>query len=239
MTDLFIPDQPFHDDFLSGASGHIAMASQARYCEIRFDRTRYHDALYRQYAIDYPQNIRQAVVKRKAEYLAARYGCALLLREAGAPHTRVASGANRQPLWPPGFCGAITHSKDRALVVIAPLSAGLYPGVDIEFCAPQTLETIAQEITTPQELRYLKQGPGGPEMALLLAFSAKESLFKSLWPQVGRFLNFTSASVVAIAPQRREFTLQLNEALSAALPAGRCFYGHYRQDDSAITTLIL
>lgn len=238
MSALFTPAERFHDGFLSGAIGQIAIAPQACYCQVRFDQTHYHDALYDDYGIDFPDPIRRSVVKRKAEYLAGRYCCAQILQGFNAPII-VGNGARREPLWPRGFCGAITHSQDRALAVISPTHAGLYPGVDIEFFAVETLRAIVEEIVTATEYRYLQAGPIDLDAGLLLAFSAKESLFKSLYPRVERYLGFSSASITDVSPERGEFVLQLNEPLSVLLPAGRRFNGQFRFNGSAITTLIL
>ncbi|MGL6523541.1 4'-phosphopantetheinyl transferase superfamily protein, partial [Aeromonas dhakensis] len=57
--------------------------------------------------------------------------------------------------------------------------------------------------------------------ALTLIFSAKESLFKALYPRVGRYFDFLDARWLAMTEQT--LTLELVDSLTPTLPAGwRC-----------------
>ena len=64
-------------------------------------------------------------------------------------------------------------------------------------------------------------GKQDPELVTAL-FSAKETLFKALYPSVGRFFGFEAATL-SEPPKASSLTLRLTEPLGANLPAGRCF----------------
>ena len=62
---------------------------------------------------------------------------------------------------------------------------------------------------------------------LTLTFSAKESLFKALYPQVRCYFDFLDARMVAVDMQRQTFVLALLKTLTPNCPAGRRFNGRF------------
>jgi 4'-phosphopantetheinyl transferase N-terminal domain len=111
-------------------------ALRCRYCA-----PAYHDTLFGELGIVFPEQVRQAVRKRKAEYLAGRYLCRILLGERGLP-TQVANGSHRQPLWPAGWIGSVTHMygpavRRKRVSLICRLFglASMYPASDWSVCS--------------------------------------------------------------------------------------------------------
>jgi enterobactin synthetase component D len=102
-------------------------------------------------------------------------------------------------------------------------------GIDVErLMGPETKAELTARICNAAELSVLARGLGAPEHHLVsLAFSAKESLYKCLYPLVGRYMDFGAARVVAArgrgSESRRagELTLALSVDWSAELPQGR------------------
>ncbi|MFX0566463.1 4'-phosphopantetheinyl transferase [Kosakonia cowanii] len=217
--------------------GTIATIPGLAYCQLCFDRHAWQDELFDHYAIPFPARLHAAGVKRRAEYLAARYGAKLLLAHHGCDAS-VGSAADRSPIWPAGWCGSLSHTHDRAIAVIAPSGAGLTPGVDIEMLAPETMRETADMFTSAQEQALLAGCPLPYESALLIAFSAKESLFKALYPEVRRFFDFDAARVCQLDAATQRITLELTQPLTAERTPGSQLTGYYTLAEDHLITLI-
>ncbi|NCH27758.1 enterobactin synthase subunit EntD [Cronobacter sakazakii] len=175
-----------------------------------------------------------AVARRQAEHLAGRIAAVAALKAAGAPSSPPGIGAHREPRWPAGFTGSITHTGHRAWAVVIAAPDGI--GIDVEsLMDAQTARELAPGIIDTQERALLARTPQPFASALTLAFSAKESLFKALFPQVGDWFGFECAKVVAL--DDHQLTLRL------ACPLGpfaqtQCFTLHWRQEAQQILTLV-
>ena len=86
----------------------------------------------------------------------------------------------REPLWPDGISGSITHSGTEAMAVVAPYPALI--GIDSEaILAENEAREIKDGIIDVREERVLSHSGYPFALALTLVFSAKESLFKALF----------------------------------------------------------
>lgn len=114
--------------------------------------------------------------KRKAEHLAGRIAAVHALRELG--HKNVPGmGEQRQPLWPQGLFGSISHCATTALAVVSHQPVG----VDREeIFTPQTAAEVCSSLVDDEEERVLRSSTLPFPLALTLTFSAKESVFKAL-----------------------------------------------------------
>jgi enterobactin synthetase component D len=73
---------------------------------------------------------------------------------------------------------------------------------------------------------------------LTLVFSAKESLFKALYPRVGRYFDFLDARWLTMTEQT--LTFELKSALTPELSAGwHCTLHWQRLPGGVLTTLLL
>ncbi len=216
---MFIVTDTFRDlPFIQHAEcGYLRADPALKFCRVRFARTQLQDALFNQYAVPFPSSLAGAVVKSKAEYLAGRY-CA--------------------PVWPAGWRGSVSHSEDIAIAVVAAEADGRYPGVDIEHLQPGVMLESADMFVSRTEQALLSCCGLDMEWALLLAFSAKESLFKALYPRVQQMLDFDAAAIVALDPAKQRFTLHLNKTLSDAFPAGSQFSGEYHFSEGTVLTCL-
>lgn len=196
------------------------------------------------------QLLQQASSRRQAEFLAGRFAAKAALQAAGYTGTETPGiGPQRQPLWPEGYCGSITHHRQQALAVAALISdeiAGI--GLDLEgLMADSVAREIADELlANPAEQHLVASGLLLPYTTLMtLIFSAKESLFKALFPLLpksasgqGDIKGFDTASLVAVSLQPAEFTLVLNEDWGPQLPAGKAFRGSWQLQQDQLLTLI-
>ena len=78
-----------------------------------------------------------------------------------------------------------------------------------------------------------------PKLLLTLVFSAKESLYKCLYPQVQKYFGFDAARVVALDSEQRTFVIQLEQDLHAHLRAHCRWTGHFMRRQHLLMTAIL
>lgn len=181
--------------------------------------------------------LENAVVKRQSEHLAGRIAARLALLEAGADDKMPGIGMHREPLWPAGFTGSISHCAQTALAVVVPQSP-ILQGIGLD-CESVLLETTAQniagEIVDRAECALL-QNSGMPfNLAVTLAFSAKESLFKAMFPQVKSWFGFDAARITTLT--RQQLILELTRAIGP-FHAGQRFTADAQVDDQSVITLI-
>ncbi|YCI80686.1 enterobactin synthase subunit EntD [Enterobacteriaceae bacterium] len=188
-------------------------------------------------ALPHAALLARAVASRQAEHLAGRLAAGLALREAGAEHGVPGIGTHREPLWPSGFIGSITHAGCTALAVAVRQTDALHAlGIDCETPLDEpTAREIADETVNAAERRALAASGLPFPLALTLAFSAKESLFKALFPRVGEGFGFEAAQVTAL--DSRHITLRLAARLGP-YPAAMTFTAHTLCESGRVVTLI-
>lgn len=153
----------------------------------------------------------------------------------GAPLLR---GAHREPLWPAGIVGSISHVPGHAIAAVAHRDRCGGLGLDLEHL-DRTIPRLGDAIAFEEETEWLRglQHADRPRAALEL-FSAKETIYKAFFPRVGRFFGFAAARVV---PQAEGgFEGRLVEALDAEYPPERSFpIVAVWEGDLLLTSLVL
>ncbi|MBY5926983.1 MULTISPECIES: 4'-phosphopantetheinyl transferase [unclassified Halomonas] len=147
-----------------------------------------------------PAELEGAVAKRRDEYRAGRlcavYALGLLGIDSGVP----GRGADRLPRWPPGVLGSISHCSDLALSAVA--SSDLYAGVgiDVEQCLDaDEADSVAEVVASGAELLHLPGWLSRP-MAVTLLFSAKEAIYKAIFPDLKRYVDFAEVCLHRALP---------------------------------------
>lgn len=129
--------------------------------------------------------VKTATNKRINEFSAGRFCAHKLLAASGMDNGPILIGKHREPLWPAGIIGSITHSKDLAGAVLCPDDICTGIGFDIETIKPFN-QAISKYICTPAEFEWLIEQKGRDSASLiLLLFSIKESIFKCLFHATG------------------------------------------------------
>ncbi|HDC4534791.1 TPA: enterobactin synthase subunit EntD [Enterobacter asburiae] len=172
--------------------------------------------------------------KRKAEHLAGRIAAAHAL---GAIHKRAIPGIgpSGEPLWSEGVSGSITHSGTQAMAVVIRHQDALV-GIDCEAILPDhEAREIQDGIVDAQEAMCLTHSGYPFALALTLAFSAKESLFKALFPQVKIFMGFEWARVTEVT--EKTITLALSRP-AGQYPEGKRFTLVWQHDNGNVWTLL-
>ncbi|QCT19991.1 4'-phosphopantetheinyl transferase superfamily protein [Jejubacter calystegiae] len=226
-------------DFIRQQStGYANSHSGIKVCLVAFDEFSYRDTLFTQLSLPFPDVLKSAGAKRRAEYLAGRYAARQLLQEVGYNGV-VATGTDRAPVWPRGWRGSISHTDTSAIAILTPNHFGISPGVDIEMFRPDIMQEIATSFTTADERDVLLAANCLPfDTALLIAFSAKESLFKALYPLVQQTFGFEVAKLYEIDPNTHTFTLELTRKLVPIFRAGYRVSGYYSIGPVGVTTMV-
>ena len=103
----------------------------------------------------------------------------------------------REPLWPEGISGAITHSGKWAAAAAGKTSDVSGIGIDLEDLERQVDSRISRHVCIPEEQKWLQEcGEDFLEQNLKIIFSAKESIFKAFFPYTRTYLHFHDARIL-------------------------------------------
>ena len=177
-----------------------------------------------------------AVLKRRREFARGRVNARQALALLGVPATSLLVGPKREPLWPEGIVGSITH--DESLCVVAVASSGTYAGIGVDIEPEDGLEpAVADRIWSPAEAEHAALRTDMSEaVASRLVFSAKEAFYKCQFPLTRTFVGFKEVSVRL---GDGDFELRLENAI-ADLPAGMRLRGVWRRaDDKLLAAMVL
>ena len=137
-----------------------------------------------------------AVDKRRREFRTVR-GCARrALAHLGLPRPPLVPGPRGAPTWPDGVIGSMTHCDGYRAAVVARDVHLLSLGIDGEPDLPLP-DGLLDTVALPAEREHLA-GLGRAHPGVRwdrLAFSAKESLYKTWYPLTGRRLGFDGAAL--------------------------------------------
>lgn len=215
----------------------LDVAATAR--TLAFDHSTFEGDSFAAAGLACPDHIARSVRKRQAEYLAGRL-CARVCLQAYGMAGAVDTGRHREPLWPPGLTGSITHNRNRAAAVVVPAARCAGIGIDIETCfGPVEASRLKASFVSGAELEVLHAHVGQHELAklLTLVFSAKESFFKAAFSQCQAYFDFDAVELtgVDLACERLDFAVR--HPLAPALGRGVVFSVAFcALDDDAVLT---
>ncbi|HKJ50739.1 MAG TPA: hypothetical protein VKB27_04510 [Gammaproteobacteria bacterium] len=144
-------------------------------------------------------HIENSVEKRKAEFASGRYCARKALAQLGLGEVSIPRGSRGEPIWPDSVVGSITHDQGLAVAVVSPAELTTALGIDMLSLNHRIDRATASMIAGEAELLVLgrmlagiaKNPPGSPDVdPLLLAFSAKEAVIKSVSPSIDYYLDF-------------------------------------------------
>ncbi|WP_211470524.1 4'-phosphopantetheinyl transferase family protein [Collimonas humicola] len=188
-----------------------------------------------------PASLANAVLKRQVEFAAGRL-CALraLQKQGCAGAGTLAIGEHRAPLWPLGYIGSISHGDGLAVAVAAVSEEWHALGIDIEtVLSREAAQPLVEHLMTAAEVAIGSSAGLALERWLSLVFSAKESLFKALYPFVGRYFDFLDVEVCELDEAQGSLMLRLLSSLSPQCVKGSQYCIRYRYSGDNIATLCL
>lgn len=156
-----------------------------------------------------PAHLASAAPRRRTQFLAGRH-CARRAVAAAAAATGTGTGTGLErvtvgigeddlPAWPGGWTGSISHTDGMAVAVAAPTTLCAALGIDVEqWIEPPRAARLVDAIALPEDVaRVAAVAALTPAAALTLLFSAKEALYKTLYPEVRRYFGFDAARLHA------------------------------------------
>ncbi len=176
-----------------------------------------------------PRAITRAIPKRRAEFAAGRRAARHAMKTAGLAETAIPQGEKRAPLWPEGLRGSITHDNGLALACIARADAVTRLGLDLAEASDFPEHLRNEILRTPEEQRQ-------SGLDARITFSAKETVFKAFYPEVGSYFGFDAVEVAPALAENR-FSIRLRRTLGAC-PAGTEFQGAVIMLDNRLVTLL-
>jgi len=109
------------------------------------------------------------------------------------------------PVWPIGWRGSISHTATAAVAVVCRVDACSAIGIDIEqWMDCEMARDVMSEICDPSEMLILGGASASNTTRL---FSAKEAIYKALFPYAGRFMEFSAARLTGAFGGCLEFQL--------------------------------
>lgn len=203
----------------------------------RYSKYQFSTLLFSQYNIIQPDSISRSVLKRQAEFFFGRYVARHSLKRQNIFDQNIGIGSNRMPLWPNGIVGSISHTDSIAICTTMFATRCSYLGIDIEKIMDRSISDDIQEaVLSFEELIVLEQSIIPLNVLITLAFSAKESLFKALYPCITQYLDFHDAKIVRI--DKEKIILELVERIAMLISNKQQFYCHYVIFENNIVTLI-
>jgi 4'-phosphopantetheinyl transferase EntD len=158
----------------------------------------------------------RAIDKRKREVATGRVLARQVLTALGYPPQPILRSPDRAPIWPPGSIGTIAHEATLCIVAAARTTEVATLGVDVEANTPLQ-DNLHSMILVPPEARWLEtQPPADRGQLAKLIFSAKETAYKTQYPQTKKMLEFTDVEL-KIDRTRRTFETSI-------LPGHEGFY---------------
>jgi 4'-phosphopantetheinyl transferase EntD len=173
--------------------------------------------------------VRRAVDRRRREFAKGRQCARIALRSLGHDACAVLAGENREPLWPHGVVGSISHTTGFCAAAVARRMRYLGIGIDVELAGPLRADVVRRvcrddELGTHVEL--------DEELVPRLVFSAKEAVYKCVFPTTRTFLGFSDVRVTFAGGG---FTVQARNPSDTARTVSR-IAGRWRLSGAHILT---
>jgi len=138
-----------------------------------------------------------AVERRQREFRAGRNAARAAMVSLGYGATELLSGPDRAPVWPSGLAGSISHTSARCIVALCPKGEIASVGIDIEEVARVRPE-FTRYVVRPGE--PVHTGFVDPQAARAAQFSAKEAVYKALYPMTQTFMGFHDVFLLSLGP---------------------------------------
>ena len=186
------------DDFIHADHDNHTYAP-AVLVSANFNNKQFAAAFYEQYSVYCPPAMIKASSKRQAEYFAGRYLAAEAMASYDIHNFKLIADANRCPLWPSSLVGSITHTNNYAACIAANKADIAAIGIDAQdILSDERAERLQSRIIDSAETRIISQSEPSAALGLSLCFSAKEAIYKALYPRIQQYFGFNAAKLHSI-----------------------------------------
>ena len=156
-----------------------------------------------------------AVASRQREYIAGRVLARELLGRLGVDTQTIASGPKREPLWPSGIVGSISHNERYCAVVVAQDSVVTAVGIDIETTGRIGRQLWGHLFTEEETEQLLQLDPVAQSRQATVFFSIKEAFYKYQFPITQSWVGFRDVNVHQEDASFYRLTAQISDATVA------------------------
>jgi len=146
--------------------------------------------------------------RRRDDFTTGRNCAQSALVALGRNRAALGRESDGRPRWPEGVLGSLSHCEGLCVAAVAATAAVRLLGVDVEPRTPLP-DGVLGLVASPREIA----AHGQPPLDTVL-FSAKESLFKALYPRVGYVFGFEEIAISLAA--NGSFVARLQPNLAAA-----------------------
>jgi 4'-phosphopantetheinyl transferase EntD len=179
---------------------------------------------------------RNAAPRRKAEFAAGRTCGRQAMRVLGLPEMPILRGDDRQPLWPEGIVGSITHCDGYCAAAVGRAADFSAIGIDAENNEPLPANVLGA-VAFGDELEWVHSLPPVGVCWDRLLFSIKEAVYKAWYPRERRWLDFDQVSV-ALDIEKTTFQARISGVPASRVSDGVVYRGFYLTTESLILTSV-
>lgn len=194
--------------------------------------------------------------KRKPEFITGRWCAHKAIERLGHTYSDpILSGNDGEPIWPEFIAGSLSHSKKIYCAIVGNANDYVSIGIDVEDLDRRISERAFELIANNDERVWINNNLiNDTQLSLfkLLIFSAKESLFKAVYPIVQKKFSFDTVSLIlnnsiTVTQQNNQcnvnvgkYELVFNKTLSdwfyeGLILNGNCFFNEHH----IITTCLI
>lgn len=178
--------------------------------------------------------IANAVPARRQEFAAGRHCARTALAALGIHEFSLLPGVGREPVWPAGVVGSITHSSGLCAAAVAKAEQVPALGIDIE--RERALDDdLVPSICTPREQSMLARFDG--DAWATIVFSAKESVYKAYFPATRFALEFHGLEI-DLEPRAGTFEATIVDPKAPAIFGSRMLPGRFARTDGYVCTAV-
>ena len=177
--------------------------------------------------------------KRRAEFTLGRiYARGALSRFGLESEPILRNPETREPCWPDSVWGSIPHSAGFVAVAVGLKKDINGVGIDLESFSRSVDFNIRRLVCVDSELEWLESLPTKQaNRALRIIFSAKESIFKCIYPGTKTYLTFKDAAVT-INETENNFSFIIFKSCSGIIKQGFPHHGQYSEMNNMLLTSV-
>ena len=177
--------------------------------------------------------------KRRAEFTMGRIYAHVALSRFGLESEPILRNPEtREPCWPDSIWGSITHSAGFAAVAVGLKKEIKGVGIDLESFSRSIDFNIRRHVCVYSEIEWLESLPTKQaNRSLRIIFSAKESIFKCLYPSTKTYLTFKDAAV-SVNKTEKNFSFIIFKSFPGIIQQGFPHHGRYSEMDKMLLTSV-
>ena len=194
----------------------------------------YSQKFYESHAKFLPKDLDSASIRRKSEFCAGRFCAFEASNEIGHKILSIQRGDKGEPLWPDEIKGSISHSHGIAVSMVGDSKVFQSIGIDIEKnITLKKIPTLNKMVLTDKDKLYFETLDKTYDLLFYqLCFTAKEALYKLIYPLVHEYFDFREASVESVNFKNNSLCLELHSQREKLKKFNGIYQAHYIQREN-------